>query len=175
MQFYEWKLVCVWCCKAPRQWKIKEEEVTANKKKEWTIERLKATKLLVEDGTYRAPSEIHGVPQSPVWGFIEVDHIIYPVLHGEIGLVNDVLDSFYDFLDDNIEVMTNDKKSACNQVVLADVALETSLERINDWKNNEGIVISFYEVFKADAAEALKNRKISREEKNQLQHDKKEI
>jgi hypothetical protein len=45
-----------------------------------------------------------------------------------------VLDSIHGFNDDNIEVMTDNEKVACNQVVLADVALETSVERRNNWK-----------------------------------------
>ncbi len=39
----------------------------------------------------------------PLWDFIEVIHYVYPVLHGEISLVNNALDAFYDVLDDNIE------------------------------------------------------------------------
>jgi hypothetical protein len=87
----------MWCRMAPSEWKMNKEDVPANSRDEWTIERLKAAKLLVEDGTLKEPSEIHGVVQFPVWDFIEVDHFVYPVLHGEIGLVNDALDSFYKF------------------------------------------------------------------------------
>jgi hypothetical protein len=154
---------------------MNKEDVPVDNREEWTIERLKTAKLLVEDGTLKEPSEICGVVQFSVWDFNEVDQVVYPVLHSEIGLVNDALDSFYDFIDDNIEVLTDYEKVAWNQLVLADVALETAVERRNNWRNNEGIEVSVYEVFIADAMEALKQHGISREEWNQLQRDKKEV
>jgi hypothetical protein len=51
-----------------------------------------------------------GVAEFPRWNFIEVKHYVYPVLHGEIGLINNALDAFYDVLDENIEVMRDEEK-----------------------------------------------------------------
>jgi hypothetical protein len=68
--------------------------------------------MCVEWPQVKEPSEICGVVQFSVWDFIEVDQVVYPVLHSEIGLVNDALDSFYDFIDDNIEVLTDYEKVA---------------------------------------------------------------
>jgi hypothetical protein len=42
-------------------------------------------------------------------------------------------------------------------------------------ENNEGVDVCFYEVFRADAMEWLETWRIPWEEKNQLQHDKKEV
>jgi hypothetical protein len=46
----------------------------------------------------------------PLWEFIEVINYVYPVLHGEIGLVNHALDELYGILDDNVEVMSDEEK-----------------------------------------------------------------
>jgi hypothetical protein len=35
-----------------------------------------------------------------IWDFIEPKDYIFPVLHFEIGAVNNVLDSFYGFVED---------------------------------------------------------------------------
>ncbi len=86
---------------------MNKDEVPINNTGDWTIERLNAAKLLVDNGTLKEPSEISGVVQFLVWDFNEVDHFVYPVLQGEIGLVNDALDAFYNFIDDNVEVMTD--------------------------------------------------------------------
>jgi hypothetical protein len=61
----------------------------------------------------KKPTEIYGVVNFPMWDFIEVKYYIYPVLHGEIGLVNNnALDAFYDILDVNVEVMADEEKPA---------------------------------------------------------------
>jgi hypothetical protein len=160
---------------APSEWKMKIEYVPLRKPEDWSIEKLKAEKLLVQDGLLKEPSEICGVVQFPVWDFVEVNYYIYPVLHGEIRLVNDAFDGFYDYVDDTVEVMSDEEKLTWNLLVWADVTLNATAKKRNDWGKNEAIVISFYEVFKSEAVDALWQRGILHEEKNQLQHDKKDI
>jgi hypothetical protein len=58
----------------------------------------------------KTPTEISGVVDFPLWEFIEVINYVYPVLHGEIGLVNHALDELYGILDDNVEVMSDEEK-----------------------------------------------------------------
>ncbi len=89
---------------------MKIEYVPLRKPEDWSIEKLKAEKLLVQDGLLKEPSEICGVVQFPVWDFVEVNYYIYPVLHGEIRLVNDAFDGFYDYVDDTVEVMSDEEK-----------------------------------------------------------------
>lgn len=55
---------------------------------EWTIEKLKAAKVLMKEGKITQPSEVYGVVEFSIWDFLEVNYYIYPMLHGEIGLVN---------------------------------------------------------------------------------------
>jgi len=124
---------CMWCQMAPNQWN-REDGVPLEHQEEWTIDELKAHKILVLEGRLKKPVEIHGVVDFPLWDFIPVSDYIYPVLHGEIGLVNNALDAFYDILDDNIEVLTDEEKISHTTTILADAALETAAEEFKHFK-----------------------------------------
>ncbi len=60
-----------------------------------------------------------------MWDFIPVNNYIYPILHGKIGLVNDAIDSFYDILDDNVEIMSDEEKTVRNDCIIAEVSLDS--------------------------------------------------
>jgi hypothetical protein len=51
----------------------------------------------VNNGLLKEPSAICGVVNDPIWEFIEPLHMVFPQLNVEIGLVNNILDSFYLF------------------------------------------------------------------------------
>jgi hypothetical protein len=44
-------------------------------------------------------------------------------LHVEIGLVNNALESFYNFVEEPVEVTNPEEQMACNSMILSDVAL----------------------------------------------------
>jgi len=74
---------CMRCLKAPNEWKKQDDKIPPSHK------------LKVAQGTLKTPTEIRGVVDFPLWDFIEVINYVYPVLHGEIGLINLALDSFF--------------------------------------------------------------------------------
>jgi hypothetical protein len=57
-----------------------------------------------------------------------------PQLHIKIGLTNDVLDKFYDFIDDQVEKTSLEEKVTRNQLVMADVAFTRAEETLDHWK-----------------------------------------
>jgi hypothetical protein len=89
-------------------------------KENWTIDKLKAAHLRKINEGLKDLQNIHGVVDFPIWDFIPVSNYVYPILHGEIGLVNDAIDLFYDILDDNVEVMSDAEKTARNNYIVAD-------------------------------------------------------
>jgi hypothetical protein len=115
----------MWCKRAPNQWNT-QDNVPLEHQQEWTIDSLKAQKVLLSEGRLKKPVEIRGVVDYPLWDFIPVSHYIYPVLHGEIGLVNNALDALYGILDDNIEVLSDEEKTSRNTAILADTRSDSS-------------------------------------------------
>jgi hypothetical protein len=122
---------CMWCKRAPNQWNT-QDNVPLEYQQEWTIDSLKAQKVLLSEGRLKKPVKSRGVVDFPLWDFIPVSHYIYPVLHGEIGLVNNVLDALYDILDDNVEVLSDEEKTSWNTAILADAAYESAAEDLRD-------------------------------------------
>lgn len=45
-----------------------------------------------------------------IWDFIQTNNYIFLVLHFEIGAFNIILDSLYCFIEDQIEILPEDKK-----------------------------------------------------------------
>ena len=121
------------------------------------------------------PVEIRGVVDFPLWDFIPVSNYIYPVLHGEIGSVNNALDAFIDIIDDNIKVLTDEEKTFRNTTIFADAAWETAADELKHFKDERSLVdIRFYEVLKSDIKDRLKEE-ITQDEKTELLHEMQEI
>ena len=120
------------------------------------------------------PVEIRGVVDFPLWNFIPVSNYIYPVLHGEIGLVNNVLDALYDILDDNIEVLSDEEKTSWNTAILADAAYESAAEDLRDCKEAVKVDIIFYVIMKSDIRDRLQEV-IPQNEKDELHQQLQEI
>ena len=97
---------CMWCMLHPNDWKL-HPLPEANP---WTIQKIKEKKEQIDAGVLSEPSSICGVINDPIWDFIEPSHMVFPQLHKEIGLVNNVLDSFYIFIDDQVEAPTQEEK-----------------------------------------------------------------
>jgi len=121
---------CMWCMSHPNDWKIHP----AAQHDLWTMEKIKERKEQIDAGLLKEPSAIRGVVNNPIWDFIQPSNMVFPQLHIEIGLVNNVLDSFYLFIDDQVEAPTDEEKCSRNSYIVADVALTKAMDRLNEWK-----------------------------------------
>ncbi len=99
----------MWCPLHPHEW---TKLVPATPAVPWTIQSLKAHRDKVVVQKLKEPKDISGVVMYPVWDFNETCHYVVPILHIEIGLVNNAVDNFYDWVEDDIEVASPDKKGA---------------------------------------------------------------
>jgi hypothetical protein len=55
---------------------------------------------------------------------------MFPQLHVEIGLINNVLDNLYEFVEKQIEVATPEQKVAKNKVIISDVGCARAKDRL---------------------------------------------
>ncbi len=79
--------------------------------------------------------------------------MVFPQLHIEIGLVNNVLDSFSLFIDDQVEAPTDEEKCSRNSYIIADVALTKAIKQLDEWKEVDGHNLQGYR----DEAAQLRN------------------
>ncbi len=61
---------------------------------------------------------------------------MFPQLHVEIGLVDNVLENYYDFVEDQVEAAMPEQKVARNNIIIATRSLERAKERLAKWKNH---------------------------------------
>jgi hypothetical protein len=101
-------------------------------------------------------------------GLFGNENYVYPVLYGEMGLVNFAVDVFND-LYDNIEKLLEEEKIARNNMIMADVACDEAIGCLKTFKESESI--GFCELMKKQAATALKQCGLSLVEKNRLHQD----
>jgi hypothetical protein len=105
---------CMWCTSHPSNWKHHPLPPLET----WTIKKIKAIKERIDCRELREPQEILGVVDKPIWDFIQPDNYIFPKLHAEIGLVSNVLDKFYLFIDDQVEAVTPEEALASKPTLL---------------------------------------------------------
>ncbi len=99
----------------------------------------------------------------PTWDFIDVSNYIYPVLRGEIGLANALLENFYDFLDEKVEFLSQEEVMQRNSTIIADVAFEKAEQRLKDQIHHQD---------KTMVNRELKQKNISDEMKNEVREEK---
>jgi hypothetical protein len=74
----------------------------------------------------------------PTWTFAELPHYLFPHLHKQTGLTNDVMDGLNEFIDECIESLTDEEIKVWNAWVLAENAEDSALEEIDLWNEHKG-------------------------------------
>jgi len=94
----------------------------------------------------------------PVWDFIQPENYMFPHLHSEISLVNNVLDKFYSFIDEQVEAISPEEALARNSYIIADVALCNAMRALSDWKEMEGPKLEFNRYNRISVTKELKKK-----------------
>jgi len=127
-------------------------------------------------GELKEPKDIKGIVSLPVFDFVEPSHYIFPLLHFEIGAVNNLLDNFRAFVEDVIEVVSDEEKTARNRVIIADVSHTKAKQLIDQWNSDGGsIELRAYRVEKAQVTAMLRHQGLPRDEIQSLKVQKDEL
>jgi hypothetical protein len=102
--------------------------------------------------------DILGIVNNPVWDFIEPQNHIFTELHTEIGLVNNVLDIFYTFINGRVEALTTEELTSRNAYIVADVSLAVSLQKLKDWKEDSRPQLEFHQLKRIHISQELHKR-----------------
>jgi hypothetical protein len=89
----------MWCPVHPNSW---DQLGVLPELDMWTIAKMKDHRTKIIRENLKDAKDISGIVDFPLWDFIEPSHFGFPQLHVEIGLVNNVLDSFYDFVEEQV-------------------------------------------------------------------------
>ncbi len=80
---------CVWCMAHPSYWRSYFTEPNSIPQEEKELRK--------------------GIVGNVIWEFIQPNHYIFPVLHFEISAINNVLGSFYGFVEDRVELLSQEE------------------------------------------------------------------
>ncbi len=78
-------------------------------------------------------------------------------MHFEIGVVNMVFDNFYEFIEDQVEILTPEEKVARNNIIIADAAGKEAKERLEQWLTDNFHNLSMLRLQKSYLAADLRN------------------
>ena len=126
---------CLYCRMKASEWKAKHEETKEiNCEADfWTIMKLSEQSLLMQQGDDEAKGQ--GLNEPPLWDFIPVTNILVPILHILLGLGNDTLSKFWDWVDERVEKKSNELIQARNFHILADIAVDECKENVEAISN----------------------------------------
>jgi hypothetical protein len=168
----------MWCKLHPSTWKRFNEikdEVADEEKQLWTVALHDETLQKIQDGQLKTAKEKRGVVSKHIWSFIEPRCYIFPQLHFEIGVINMVLDNFYEFIEDQVEILTPEEKVARNNIIITESALEEAKESLEEWLGDNHHTLSMLRLRKSYMTDDLRNRALPSENRAYLSMEKKRV
>jgi hypothetical protein len=113
-----------------------------------------------------------GIVSEPLIDFIQPENYIFPQLHFEIGAVNNVLDRPRAFIEEQVEVISDEERTLWNSKIIADMAY-TKAKRKQDMFNRADL--NFYKLERDHLNSELRSRTISQETQNEMNEQKEEM
>ena len=104
----------------------------------WTINKMEILREKIRTCEVIIPADKKGIVAAPLIDTVPVDHIIFSLLHAQIGVGNKLLSSFLEWVDYRVENLPNDVIDARNQYVLAVVEHQKSVDNRNEWLGENG-------------------------------------
>ncbi len=156
---------CMWCNTHPSTW---PDLSTCSDAQLWTIDKMVEHRHRINQDNIKEPREICGIVDFPLWDFIQPFHYVFPQLHVEIGLINNVLDHFYDFVEEQVEAPTPEERLCRNNLIICDVAAVKAKEKLDEWKESGASDLAMQRYSKSLVTRALKARGMSMEERQNL-------
>ena len=167
---------CIYCVLKQSQWTAihrDNDEGKCNCEADlWTIEKLHGVAMIqmqkdALDRTY----ESSGIREIPYWNFIPVTCVIVPILHLLLGLGNDILDSFWEWVDVHAEKLTLEEVEARQMTMLAELILDKEVDKLKDAK----IDLEFLVVERKIINDSLKTRGLTPADRAALTTDKTQL
>ena len=129
---------CLFCKQNKTEWTTRytcTPGTTSNQRIEkWTVhniltEHMQNQENLEMPENERTKQSSSTISSEPLWHFIPVQNVVIPLLHITLGLANNVLDSFLEWIDEMVEPMTKEEQQARTLAILAEIDLDNSVEQ----------------------------------------------
>ncbi len=139
----------------------------------WTIQEQLRYVEKINRKELKNPKDKKGIVSSPLIPFIQPQDYIFPLLHFEIGAVNNVLDSLRNFVEDQVEIISDTEKVARNRVITADVAYTRLKDSVQE--AHATVAIQQLRLQKAGLSQTLRQRGLTEERIGSLVAERRQI
>ena len=103
----------------------------------WTMEELLQVAREIDGGKPRM-----GIKKEPWWPFIPLSHFVVPLLHVLIGIGNDLLDGFRDWVNDEVESLDHQEVRTRRAVQRAEHRIIDTIAERADWDDTpDGVLL----------------------------------
>jgi hypothetical protein len=130
---------CIYCVLKQSQWTAihgdNDEGKCNSEANLWTIEKLHGVAMIqMQKDALDRTCESSGIREIPYWNFVPVTRVIVPILHLLLGLGNDILDSFREWVDVRAKKLTREEVEARQMTMLAELTLDKEVDKLKDTK-----------------------------------------
>jgi hypothetical protein len=165
---------CLYCRLRQSEWKRlhKTLETTDCGVEEWTIEALCQIALEQEQKAGRGETfRSVGVREAPVWPFISIRRMLMPILHELLGLGNDLMSSFWAYVEEGAEPLEPDEIEARNMTLLAEIEFEDAKLEVEECE----LDLESFVVERLLLNEYLQETMVTSSERKEINEQKKEL
>ena len=108
----------------------------------WTLELMENTREDIDSKKVKDTSQNRkGCCTKPIFDVIPVIYYVAPVLHLMLGLGNRLFEAFLTWLDERVECLTEDQKTARDRVLEGTVVLEEVQEAFDEYMRTQVVVL----------------------------------
>ena len=160
-----------WLCNLSKsQWQIRRSERTAGEA--WCLDKIKRIARNMESGsTYANSSDVRrGVKTAPLLDAVEVKFYVIPLLHVLLGVGNDSMRHFFNWIDDRCERHDEILNGLRRIRTLAMVAFESAESGQKQWKAENDPKVEELNTRREDLLDQLESLKNNRIEKGIVLH-----
>jgi hypothetical protein len=119
------------------------------------------------------PKDKKGIVSTPLIPFIQPQDYIFPLLHFKIGAVNNVLESLQNYVEDQVEIISDTEKVARNRDITADVAYTRLKDTVHEAHATIGI--QQLRLQKTGLSQMLRQRGLTEEQIGSLVAERRQI
>jgi hypothetical protein len=165
---------CLYCRLRQSEWKRLHKSLHSTHcgAAEWTIESLCQIALDQEQKAGRGETfRSVGVREAPVWPFISIRRMLMPILHELLGLGNDLMSSFWGYVEEGAEPLEPDEIEARNMTLLAEIEYEDAKLEVEECE----LDLESFVVERLLLNEYLQETILTTSERKEINEQKKEL
>ena len=156
-----------WLCQLSHQaWQAKGHPLG----RRWLLTELKAIAA-----TLGGAKSNKGVKMHPMLDCVEICRYVIPVLHIALGLINRLLKSLLDYINQTLEEVPEDVELARNELLEATYEFEEAKRTQAEWAHQNATELSQLRIQRKLLIEWLKSDEYSREEKKEMDIARKQL